>query len=161
LRLHNCLRPGDTTPHGQPLGDDVALAECLEQVRKLSDWDRKRAAFAAAQSEPAVPGALRPGIGVAAVFHGMSLGAEGADSAVGTLTINDDYSLTLTSGLTDYGTGSRTVFTLIAAETLGLRPERIRMPRPDTESAIDSGPDGSLARDGAGRQCHTRHGYAT
>ena len=134
LRLHNCLRPGDTTPHGQPLGDDVALAECLEQVRKLSDWDRKRAEIQNPESE------IKRGIGVAAVFHGMSLGAEGADFALGTCTVNDDYSLTLTSGLTDYGTGSRTVFTLIAAETLGLLPERFQMPRPDTESALDSGP---------------------
>jgi CO/xanthine dehydrogenase Mo-binding subunit len=77
---------------------------------------------------------------VAAVFHGMSLGAEGADFAVGTLSVNDDYSLTLTSGLTDYGTGSRTVFTLIAAETLGINPNRIHMPRPDTDTAQDSGP---------------------
>jgi len=134
LRLHNCLRPGDTTPHGQPLGDDVSLAECLEQVRKLSDWDRKRAEIKNPSSE------IKPGIGVAAVFHGMSLGAEGADFAVGTLTVNDDYTLTLTSGFTDYGTGSRTVFTLIAAETLGLRPERIKMLRPDTDTALDSGP---------------------
>ena len=134
LRLHNCLRPGDTTPHGQPLGDDVSLAECLEQVRKLSDWDRKRAEIKNPASE------IKPGIGVAAVFHGMSLGAEGADFAVGTLTVNDDYTLTLTSGFTDYGTGSRTVFTLIAAETLGLRPERIKMLRPDTDTALDSGP---------------------
>ena len=134
LRLRNCLRPGDTTPHGQPLGDDVALAECLEHVRRLSDWDRKRSDFQLQTSD------LRRGLGVAAVFHGMSLGAEGADFAVGTLAVNDDYTLTLTSGLTDYGTGSRTVFTLIAAETLGLGPERIKMPRPDTESAIDSGP---------------------
>ncbi len=134
LRLRNCLRPGDTTPHGQPLGDDVALAECLEQVRRISDWDRKRADLKHQTSD------LRKGIGVAAVFHGMSLGAEGADFAVGTLAVNDDYTLTLTSGLTDYGTGSRTVFTLIAAETLGLRPDRIKMPRPDTDTAIDSGP---------------------
>ncbi len=42
FRLRNCLRPGDVTPHGQQLGDDVALAECLDQVRRLSDWDRKR-----------------------------------------------------------------------------------------------------------------------
>ncbi|HEX7598133.1 MAG TPA: molybdopterin cofactor-binding domain-containing protein, partial [Polyangia bacterium] len=138
LRLQNCLRPGDVTPHGQPLGDDVALVECLEQVRRLSDWDRKRAAYAA--QGPARPGELRRGIGVAAVFHGMSLGSEGADYAVGTLTINDDCSLTLTSGLTDYGNGSRTVFTLIAAETLGIKPERIHMPRPDTDLALESGP---------------------
>jgi CO/xanthine dehydrogenase Mo-binding subunit len=139
FRLQNCLRPGDSTAHGQRLGDDVSLAECLEQVRKLSDWDAKRAAFPGPRA-PFAPGELRRGIGVAAVFHGMSLGAEGADAAVGTIQVNDDDSISLTSGLTDYGTGSRTVFTLIAAETLGLRPERISMPRPDTETAKDSGP---------------------
>jgi len=138
--LKNCLRPGDTTPHGQPLGEDVSLVECLEQVRKLSDWTRKRARYAAERDRPLAPGVPRRGIGVAAVFHGMSLGAEGADFAVSTLAIQPDYSLTLTSGLTDYGTGSRTVFTLIAAETLGIQPERIHMPQPDTDLAFDSGP---------------------
>lgn len=140
MRLLNCLRPGDSTPHGQPLGEDVSLVECLEQVRKISDWDRKRAMFAEENRESIRAGEVRRGIGVAAVFHGMSLGAEGADFAVGTLVVNPDYTLTLTSGLTDYGTGSRTVFTLIAAESLGLHPDRFRMPRPDTESAQDSGP---------------------
>ena len=77
---------------------------------------------------------------MACFFHGLSLGAEGDDFAVSTLRVNDDTSLTLTSGLTDYGTGSRTVFTLIAAEVLGLKPERIRMDRPDTDTAIASGP---------------------
>jgi CO/xanthine dehydrogenase Mo-binding subunit len=69
----------------------------------------------------------------------MSLGAEGGFCG-STLEVNDDYSLSLTSGLTDYGTGSRTVFTLIAAETTGLRPERIHMLRPDTDTAHNSGP---------------------
>lgn len=134
FRLRNCLRAGDTTPHGQALGEDAALAECLEKVRALSGWDEKCKTFAADQ------GAFRRGIGVAAVFHGISLGAEGADFAVCTLSINLDHSITLTSGLTDYGTGSRTVFTLIAAETLGIDPERISMPRPDTDNSQDSGP---------------------
>ena len=133
FRLLNCLRPGDVTPHGQQLGDDVALVECLEQVRSMSEWDRKR-------RELDRSGEFKAGIGVAAVFHGMSLGAEGADFAASTLSVNPDYSLTLTSGLTDYGTGSRTVFTLIAAETLGLHPDRFRMLRPDTDTALDSGP---------------------
>ena len=143
LRLMNCLRPGDETAHGQRLGDDVALTECLEHVRRVSDWDRKRAAFSGrpltADGRPAA-GELRRGIGVACFFHGLSLGAEGDDFAVSTIQVNDDYSLSLTSGLTDYGTGSRTVFTLIAAETLGLKPERIHMHRPDTDTAIASGP---------------------
>jgi CO/xanthine dehydrogenase Mo-binding subunit len=146
FRLRNCLRPGDETAHGQRLGADVALAECLEEVRRLSDWDRKWAEYGRDSSAGGAPGswpdAFLPmhGIGVAAVYHGLSLGAEGADFAVATVAVNDDDSITLTSGLTDYGTGSRTVYTLIAAETLGVRPERIHMPRPDTDISINSGP---------------------
>ena len=140
LRLQNCLRPGDTTVHGQQLGDDVALVECLEQVRKLSHWDTAYPELLKRNSRPIEPGEIRQGMGVAAVFHGISLGAEGADFAVSTLEVNPDYSITLTSGLTDYGTGSRTAFTLIAAETLGINPNRILMPRPDTDNSQDSGP---------------------
>jgi CO/xanthine dehydrogenase Mo-binding subunit len=139
FRLSNCLRPGDETPHGQRLGDDVALVECLEMVRRDSDWDRKREEYGRAPS-PIVDGRFRRGIGVAAVFHGMSLGAEGEDFAVCRIAVNDDCTLTLNAGLTDYGTGSRTVFTLIAAETLALHPERIQMPRPDTDAPVNSGP---------------------
>ena len=151
FRLRNALRAGDVTPHGQQLKDDVSLIECLEKVRAASEWDRKWKEYGGwrleagssklvAGSWKLEDGSLRRGIGVAALFHGISLGAEGADFAVGTLAINADYSLTLTSGLTDYGAGSRTVFTLIAAETLGLNPDRIQMLRPDTDTAIESGP---------------------
>lgn len=139
LRLHNCLRAGDSTPHGQKLGDDVVLAECLETVRRISDWDRKRQAFGLHGRAPE-PGEIVRGVGTAAVFHGMSLGAEGADFAVSSIGVEQDGCITLTSGLTDYGTGSRTVFTLIAAETLGLHPRHFHMLLPDTDTAFDSGP---------------------
>ncbi|MEW5960297.1 MAG: molybdopterin cofactor-binding domain-containing protein, partial [Chloroflexota bacterium] len=109
--------------------------DCLETVRRESDWDRKRAEYARHTSTE-----KRRGIGVSALFHGTSLGAEGADYAASTVEIQADYSVTLTSGLTDYGTGSRTVYTLIAAEELGIRPERIKMLRPDTDTALESGP---------------------
>jgi CO/xanthine dehydrogenase Mo-binding subunit len=135
FRLKNCLQLGDETPHGQVLDESVGLAECLEKARRMSDWDRKRAAYAR-QSSPE----QRRGIGVAALFHGTSLGAEGADYAASTIAVENDDSITLTSGLTDYGTGSRTVFTLIAAEELGVHPERIHMLRPDTNTALESGP---------------------
>lgn len=136
FRLKNCLRLGDETPHGQKLTESVSLAECLNEVRRRSDWDRKRREFAARNA--ASP--IKKGIGVAALFHGLSLGAEGADNASATVEINRDYTVTLTSGLTDYGTGSRTVYTLIAAEMLGVKPDRIDILRPDTDTAIDSGP---------------------
>jgi CO/xanthine dehydrogenase Mo-binding subunit len=135
FRLRNCLHLGDETAFGQRLDESVGLPECLQTVRQASDWDRKRSAFAHQGANP-----VRRGIGVAALFHGTSLGAEGADYASSTIAVEGDYSVVLTSGLTDFGTGSRTVFTLIAAEELGVRPDRIRMLRPDTDTAIESGP---------------------
>lgn len=143
FRLKNCLRVGDVTPHGQLLQESVGLADCLQTVRRLSDWDRKRREYGG--PDAASVGAsgrehIRRGIGVAALFHGTSLGAEGSDYAAATLAVEQDNSIDMTAGLTDYGTGSRTVFTLIAAEELGVRPERIHMQRPDTDTAIESGP---------------------
>lgn len=135
FRLKNCLRVGDVMPHGQKLAESVGLSECLEAVRRMSDWDRKRKEYSRQSSTE-----KRYGIGVSALFHGTSLGAEGVDEAIGTIEIHDDNIVTLTSGLTDYGTGSRTVFTLIAAEILGIEPRRIHIHRPDTNTAKDSGP---------------------
>ncbi len=135
-RLRNILRKGDRTMAGNPLQQEVGLQACLEWVRQKSDWDRKRREYLARNDGAR----CRKGIGVACYFHGMSLGGEGADFANATLSIEPDGSIALTNGLTDYGTGSRTVFTLLAAETLGVRPERIRVLLTDTETAVDSGP---------------------
>jgi CO/xanthine dehydrogenase Mo-binding subunit len=136
FRLQNCLRPGDLTMTGAPLGSTIGLADCLEWVRARSDWRAKREACAAESA-----GAdRRRGIGVACYFHGIGLGGEGVDFATATLRVEADHSLTLTSGLTDFGQGSRTIFTLLAAETLGVTMERIRVLRPDTYTAPDSGP---------------------
>ncbi len=136
LRLQNALRLGDHLPHGQKLDESVSLVQCLDAARQKSDWDRKRREFARHNAS----NEIKKGIGVAALFHGLSLGAEGADYAGATIRIDDNNRIILTSGFTDYGQGSRTVFTLIAAEVLGVRPERIDMLRPDTDTAIESGP---------------------
>ena len=136
FRLKNCLRLGDETPYGQKLTESVGLAECLERVREMSDWDRKRREFPIHNQGSQI----RKGIGVAAIFHGVSLGAEGADYAASDIEVHSDHTITLTTGLTYYGQRSFTVFTLVAAEELGVQPERIQMPLPDTHSDPDSGP---------------------
>jgi CO/xanthine dehydrogenase Mo-binding subunit len=136
FRLQNCLRPGDLTMTGAPLGSTIGLAGCLEWVRDRSDWASKRETFTAQPTD----GEFRRGIGVACYFHGIGLGGEGTDFATATLRVEADHSLTLTSGMTDFGQGSRTIFTLLAAEMLGVNMERIRVLRPDTYTAPDSGP---------------------
>ncbi|MBN2393836.1 MAG: molybdopterin-dependent oxidoreductase [Anaerolineae bacterium] len=136
FRLQNCLREGDRTMTGDPIEHVVGLSACLERVREASDWERKRAAYA---QQPA-DAVRRKGLGVACYFHGSGLGGEGHDFAVSTLAIDPDDGITLTSGLTDYGQGSRTVYSLLAAEILGVEMRRVRVLRPDTHTAIDSGP---------------------
>jgi CO/xanthine dehydrogenase Mo-binding subunit len=136
FRLKNCLHQGDFIPHGQRLEDTVGLVECLHKVRQSSGWDSKRREFPLQNFSTQI----HRGIGVACCFHGVSLGAEGIDNASCTLRVNEDNTLSLTSGLTDYGQGAQTVFTLIAAEELGIEPGRIHMLRPDTDTALNSGP---------------------
>ena len=156
FRLKNCLTTGDIAMTGNTVNQTVHLAECLRMVRERSGWDRKRAEYASSQK-----GNLQRGIGVACYFHGSSLGGEGADYATTTLKIEDDDSITLTSGLTDYGQGSRTVFMLIAAEELGVDVERIRIMRPDTQTGIEFWTHGCIAFNDGWWECHTRRRAAT
>jgi CO/xanthine dehydrogenase Mo-binding subunit len=135
FRMKNSLHIGDETAHGQVLTESVGLPECLKTARRISDWDRKRAEYNSQTGKD-----VRRGIGMAALYHGTSMGAEGADYASSTISIQQNYTVDLTSGLTDYGQGSRTVFTLVAAEELGVSPDRIFMQRPDTDTAVESGP---------------------
>ncbi len=134
-RLKNCLSQGDQAFTGNTIVHEVGLTRAIEWVRDQSGWDAKRISFREGQHN----GHLK-GIGVACYFHGSGLGGEGTDYARTTLTIERDHSITLQSGLTDYGQGSRTIFTLVTAEVLGVKPERIHMLRPDTQTALESGP---------------------
>lgn len=136
LRLQNVLKKGDRAFTGNTIEHEVYVGRCLEWVRQASGWDRKRAQYESQSNEQEV----RRGLGVACYFHGNGLGGEGLDYANASLRIEADYSLTLQHGMTDYGQGSRTIFTLLAAEVLGINPERIHILRPDTQTAIESGP---------------------
>ena len=157
LRLMNCLRPGDETAHGQPLGDDVALVECLEHVRRVSDWDRKRREYGEANRKRSVGAPVRRGIGVACCFHGLSLGAEGADFAVSTMQVNDDNSITFTSGLTDYGTGL--AHGLYAHRCRGARAQAGTHPHAPARHGYGhrQRPHRGFARHGDGRQRDAHH----
>jgi CO/xanthine dehydrogenase Mo-binding subunit len=136
FRLQNVLAQGDRAFTGNVIEQEVGLARCLRWVRQKSDWDRKRGLYSSENGAK-----VHRGVGVACYFHGCGLGAEGADYANVTLEIAADYTITLQSGLTDYGQGSRTVFTLLAAEALGVEPARVVIPRPDTYNpSVESGP---------------------
>ncbi|MAT41221.1 MAG: hypothetical protein CL609_02690 [Anaerolineaceae bacterium] len=135
FRLKNIVRNnGEKLMTGNLLQQEVGLAECIEWVRERSGWDEKRAKYNNQSGD------IRRGIGIACYMHGSSLGGEGADYATTTLRIEADNTILVTSGLTDYGQGSRTVFALVAAETLGLNYDRFKVGCTDTTTSVESGP---------------------
>lgn len=136
LRLKNLLRAGDKTVHGQLLTEahGVGLEEALKKAVEVADWYNKRRLYSSQT------GTLRKGIGVALMWHGNSIGAEGADYSSATLIINRDGSITFRTGLMDMGQGSLWGLVLIAAEILGVPPSYFKIEQPDTASTPDAGP---------------------
>ncbi|RLG72153.1 MAG: aldehyde oxidase, partial [Thermoprotei archaeon] len=134
FRLKNVLRNGDRTVHGQLLDHGVGLEEALVKAAEAADWYRKRAEYAKQT------GTVRRGIGVALLWHGNSIGAEGADYSAVSIIINRDGSITFRTGLTDMGQGAIQGLIMLAAEVLGVPPEYFRVEMPDTASVPDAGP---------------------
>jgi CO/xanthine dehydrogenase Mo-binding subunit len=152
LRRQLALRPGDTTLTGQVLRESVASEEVLEKAIQIADFHaRRREAEAVnrrggAPSRRAVPGLgtsprLR-GVGLSFFFHGAGFTGNGEAKIQGSVRVElgRDGVVTLFSGSTDIGQGTRTIFPQIAAETLGLPMDFARLWEPDTQRVPDSGP---------------------
>jgi CO/xanthine dehydrogenase Mo-binding subunit len=134
FRLKNILRNGERTVHGQLLDHGVGLEEALKRAIELSDWYEKRRLYSK------MTGRVRRGIGIALIYHGNSIGAEGADYSSVTIIIQRDGSIILRTGLTDMGQGSVQSLINIAAEVLGVPPSYFKVELADTSSTPDAGP---------------------
>jgi CO/xanthine dehydrogenase Mo-binding subunit len=136
LRRLNALEVGDETITGQRLTVSVGFGEVLDRVEASCDWKRKRAEFAADR------GIVRRGIGIAASYYGVGLGAMGKhlNPAGANLVVAGDGSVTVAVGTTEIGQGMVTVLSQIAAEALGCPLELVRVVEADTSRVPDSGP---------------------
>jgi len=86
------------------------------------------------------PNLLRTGIGLALSYRGCSLGAEGIDAAAAYVSLQQDGSVYLLSGLAENGQGMRTTYSIIASEVLGIAVSDIYYLELDTAHIPDSGP---------------------
>ncbi|HYC53133.1 MAG TPA: xanthine dehydrogenase family protein molybdopterin-binding subunit [Gemmatimonadaceae bacterium] len=114
---------------------DKNLDRCYDEGAQRFDWSGARAA---ATREPATTvrtyaaatgPRVRRGVGVASV----SWGAGGGPPAYATVRLNPDGTVDVLTGSQDLGTGARTVFAQIAAETLGADVSTVRTVLGDTE----------------------------
>jgi len=136
LRLKNALGEGDETVTGHKLTVSVGFGDVLDQVAASSDWSRKRAEYAKDS------GPVRRGIGLAACYYGVGLGAMGKhlNPAGASVVVAGDGSVTVAVGTTEIGQGMITVLSQITAEALGCPVELVRVIEADTSRVPDSGP---------------------
>jgi CO/xanthine dehydrogenase Mo-binding subunit len=110
----------------------------MDRALEVSDYHSKRKKFA----KQNLSGPSRSGVGIAAFLHGAGFTGSGErylSSVVGVEGCADGNVRVLVSS-TEFGQGTKTVLSQIAAEALGLPYESVSMAQPDTLEVPNSGP---------------------
>src|SRR5260370_23390214 len=124
IRMRNLLEDGDEGPTGQRM-NAVGAKACLEKAAELIGF----------RDSPASD----EGIGLACAWW-FSYPAASSVS----LKVNTDGSATLVTGAQENGSGAVMGLALIAAEELGISPDRVSILYQDTHTrALDMGSSGS------------------
>jgi CO/xanthine dehydrogenase Mo-binding subunit len=138
IRRRNFLQPGQTTTTEQVVREPIDLGKLLDRALEVSDYQAKKLRFANGSRL----GATRKGMGIAAFLHGAGFTGSGErylSSVVGVEGCADGSVRVLVSS-TEFGQGTKTVLSQIAAEALGLPYENVSMAQPDTLEVPNSGP---------------------
>lgn len=138
IRRRNFLATGDHTATGQPLVEPVDMQHLLTRALADSDYHAKRAAFAASNPHSQI----KRGIGFATFMHGAGFTGSGErrlNSLVHLDILPDGRPQILVSS-TEFGQGTNTILSQVAAETLALPYDDILIAQPDTSIVPNSGP---------------------
>src|ERR1700733_15104519 len=138
IRRRNFLRPGQATTTEQVIREPIDLGKLLDRALEVSDYHSKKQHFA----EQSRVGTAKKGMGIAAFLHGAGFTGSGErylSSVVGVEGCADGNVRVLVSS-TEFGQGTNTVLSQIAAEALGLPYESVSMAQPDTLEVPNSGP---------------------
>ncbi len=113
VSVKNALQPGDETPNGYKI-TSCGFTECVQKAVESSGWKEKK-------------GKLPPfhgiGMGVTGFVTGVKL--SGHNSASCLVRVNEDGTVSVSTGATDIGQGSSTIMAQIVAEVLSIPIEDV------------------------------------
>ena len=138
LRRRNFIQEGQTLAVSQVVREKVDMSRLMDRAFELSGYHAKRKSFEAENAH----GAIKKGIGFASFLHGAGFTGSGEEylaSEVAAEATRDGI-VRVMAASTEMGQGTNTIFSQIAAETLGLDPEQIEIVQPDTGHVPNSGP---------------------
>ena len=132
MRLKNIMTTGDMTINELDMSS-LGMKECVESVRDGSDWNNKKGKLPRGK-----------GIGMACGFFvsGAGYPIYRSDTYHSTVVIKvseDGGTVTVLTGSAEIGQGSDTMVAMIAAETLGVPLENVRVLSGDTDLSVDLG----------------------
>ena len=138
LRQRNFIREGQTLAVGQVVREKIDMNELIKRAFELSDYRAKRERFARENPRSNI----KHGIGFASFLHGAGFTGSGEDylASVAEVEATADGHIRVLAASTEMGQGTNTIFSQIAADTLGLDYSRVEVVQPDTAHVPNSGP---------------------
>ncbi len=138
LRRRNYIHEGQTLAVHQVIREKVDMSRLMDRALELSGYHEKRRRF----QDENPHSTIKRGIGFAAFLHGAGFTGSGEEylASEAALDLTPDGRVRVFAGSTEMGQGANTVFAQIAAETLGIEIDRIKIMQPDTAMVPNSGP---------------------
>ena len=138
LRRRNFLQDGDSTATEQVMVEPVILDALLKRALSESDYHRKRKQYLHENASSQI----KRGLGIAAFFHGAGFTGSGERylNSLAGLDVTAESKVRVLASSTEFGQGTNTILTQIAAEALGVGYDDVIMAPPDTSIVPNSGP---------------------
>ncbi|WP_263354482.1 xanthine dehydrogenase family protein molybdopterin-binding subunit [Acidicapsa acidisoli] len=138
IRRRNFLHDGDSTATEQVMREPVILDALLDHALKESDYTAKRERFTRENPHSAI----KRGMGIAAFYHGSGFTGSGERylNSLAGLDVTENNKVRVLVCNTEFGQGTNTILTQIAAEALALSYDDIEMAPCDTNIVPNSGP---------------------
>ncbi len=138
LRRRNFIHEGETTATEQLMREPVILDKLLDRALAESDYYNKRVQF----TEENPDSVVKRGMGIAAFYHGSGFTGSGERylNSLAGIDVTTEGKVRVLVSSTEFGQGTNTVLTQVAAETLGVDYDDVMMAPPDTGIVPNSGP---------------------
>jgi CO/xanthine dehydrogenase Mo-binding subunit len=144
LRMRNLLREGSLLSVGTPLPQGVSIETVVAKCAEKAGWVREENGWQAPHlsgEDPEEP-TIKRGLGIACSFKNVGFSFGAPEQSWATVVIKGgveiDEAIVQHAGA-DCGQGSHTIFTQVAAESLSIPIEKVKLVVSDTATTLTSG----------------------
>ena len=142
LRRRNFLKQGEETATGQVVKDDVDMQQMLTRALEASDYHARRERYRHENESSTI----KRGIGFAAFMHGSGFTGSGERrlNSLVQIEVSDDNKVVIRVSSTEFGQGTNTILSQVAAQTLRIPYEDVLMAHAGHEVCSEQRPDGGF-----------------